>query len=54
MCYLSDEVLINTVNNQVLSLNINPSFLEEEYEELSPKDMADYLNDLVRMYWDRS
>lgn len=47
MCYLSDEVLINTVNNQALSLHINPSLLEEEYEDLSSEELVDYLRDLA-------
>lgn len=47
MCYLSDEVLINTVNNQALSLRINPSLLEEEYEEMSSEELVEYLRDLA-------
>lgn len=47
MSYLTEEVLINTVNNQALSLHINFSFLEDEYEELSSKELVDYLRELA-------
>jgi DNA-binding transcriptional regulator YhcF (GntR family) len=54
MCYLSEEVLINTVNNQTMTLHINPSLLEEEYEELSQEELVDYLRDLAHKVRARS